>query len=133
MERLLGLTRTYEVILDDESMLWDEESDLVELGLISTSALTRLIHRLAHELISTRLPSDKTNVVVGSDVRHVSPVVLGERVYISISVIGVAGKNVKMRAVILNEKEKILEAELVRAVVDKNLIRRMVVEKATEI
>ncbi len=131
MERLLGLTRTYEVTLDDENMLWDEDSELMELGLVSTSSLTRLIHRLAHDLISTRLPSDKTNVVVSSDVRHVSPAILGERVYISISVIGVAGKNVKMRAVVLNEKEKILEAELVRAIVDRNAIRRMVVEKAT--
>ncbi len=133
MERLLGLTRTYEVILDDESMVWREDEDLTELGLISTSALLELVHRLAHELISSRLGDGRTSVVISSDVRHVAPAVLGERVYVSISVIGTAGKNVKLRAVVLNEKEKILEAELVRAVVDKNAIRRMVVEKTTKI
>ena len=128
-EFLEGKRLTEDVALD-ETMVWNEDIEMLDLHLVATSALIGVVHRLSYELLSRYLPNDYTAVVVESLVRHVKAVSTGTRVAVGVRVIGVVGNRVKFRGIVMSGDEKILEAEFVRAIVPREKLRRLALEKA---
>jgi len=128
-EFLEGKRLTEDVALD-ETMVWNEDIEMLDLHLVATSALIGVVHRVSYELLSRYLPSDYTAVVVESLVRHVKAVSTGTRVAVGVRVIGVVGNRVKFRGIVMSGDEKILEAEFVRAIVPREKLWRLALEKA---
>ncbi|WP_233186263.1 thioesterase family protein [Thermotoga sp. KOL6] len=125
---LEGKRLTEDVALD-ETMAWNEDVRMLDLHLVSTSALMGVVHKLAYELLSKYIPDDYTTVVVESCVRHVKAVPTGTRVAVGVRVVGVVGNRVKFRGLVMSGDEKVMEAEFVRAIVSQSYLRRVTLEK----
>lgn len=127
-----GLERTYEVTLNDPSMIWDDDRELYDLNLVSSSSLLDIIHSLSYRLVSTS--PDETSVVISSNARYVSPVKIGQQVRVRLFIANQSDKNILIKAEIVDEDgEKAFEAEIVRRIVSKEWIRRLAVEKTAKV
>jgi len=131
-EYLEGKRLTLDVALD-ESMVWNEDPRMLDLHLVATSALLGVVHRVSYELLNRYLPEGYTAVVVESNVRHVKAIPTGTRVAVGVRVVGVVGNRVKFRGIVMSGDEKIMEAEFVRAIVSRNYLRRVTIEKAEKV
>ncbi len=85
----------------------------------------------AYELIQPFLTEEEISVVIEANIRHITPVHLSERLAIGVKVIDVVGNKIKLRGVVMKGETKILEAEFVRAVISRNYLRRISIEKTT--
>ncbi len=127
-----GLERTYEVTLNDPSMIWDDDRELYDLNLVSSSSLLDIIHSLSYRLVSTS--PDETSVVISSNARYVSPVRIGQQVRVRLFIANQSDRNILIKAEIVDEDgEKAFEAEIVRRIVSKEWIRRLAVEKTAKV
>ena len=127
-----GTERVFEVTLNDPDMVWDDDKELYDLNLVSTSSLLDLIHSLSYKLITTQ--PEETSVVISSNARYISPVIMGQPIRVRLFVANQTERNVLIKAEILDSAgEKCFEAEIVRRIVEKDWIRRLAVEKAAKI
>jgi len=127
-----GLERTYEVTLNDPSMIWDDDRELYDLNLVSSSSLLDIIHSLSYRLVSTS--PDETSVVISSNARYVSPVRIGQQVRVRLFIANQSDRNILIKAEIVDEDGgKAFEAEIVRRIVSKEWIRRLAVEKTAKV
>jgi len=97
----------------------------------STSGLSALVFHVAYEMIQPFLDENEVSVVIAADVRHISPVHVSERLAVGVKVIDIQDNRIKMRGVIMKGESKVLEMEFVRAVVSRNYLRRISIEKTT--
>ena len=130
LEHLRGKSRTIEVTLDD-SLLWSESNELSLLSLASTTGITSVVFKLAHDLVQTFLTEDLTSVVIEASIRHVSPVQVRKVVAVGVKILDVVENKLKIRGVVMSGDTKILETEFIRAVVSKNYLRRVSVAKTS--
>ncbi|MFN3328537.1 MAG: thioesterase, FlK family, partial [Fervidobacterium pennivorans] len=82
---LLGLNKSVEAI-PDESMVWDEDDELSHLHLVSTSGLMKQINYVTGDFLNQFLGDEEISVVIYSDIAHLKPVVVGERLVVGIRV-----------------------------------------------
>ncbi len=130
LEQLVGKSQTVEVKID-ESCLWTEDHEMSMLSFASTSGLSALLFHMAFNFVQQMLDENTLTVMVEANVRHISPVHVGDVVAAGIRVIDVVGNRIKFRGIIMKGESKILEAEFVRCVVSRNYLRRLSVEKTT--
>ncbi|HOJ89127.1 MAG TPA: thioesterase [Pseudothermotoga sp.] len=130
LEQLRGKSRTVDIVID-ESCHWDEDQEMSLLSLASTSGLCAMVFHTAYELIQPFLTEEEISVVIEANIRHITPVHLSERLAIGVKVIDVVGNKIKLRGVVMKGETKILEAEFVRAVISRNYLRRISIEKTT--
>jgi len=120
------------VTLNDPNMVWDDDRELYDLNLVSTSSLLDLIHSLSYRLVPTS--PDETSVVVSSNARYISPVRIGQQVRVRLFIANQSDKNILIKAEVVDEDgEKTFEAEIVRRIVSKEWIRRLAVEKTAKV
>jgi|GEM_PF-233862 len=129
---LMGKTRSEDFTLD-ESMVWNEDGDVINYHLISTSSLLSLVHKVGYDLLDKFLPFSMTSVVLETCARHVKPVKAGDKVAIGVRVVGVDENRVRLRGIVMSGDEKILEVEFTRIIVSKNYLRRVSLEKAEKV
>lgn len=125
---LLGLNKSVEAI-PDESMVWDEDDELSHLHLVSTSGLMKQINYVTGDFLIQFLGDEEISVVIYSDIAHLKPVVVGERLVVGIRVSEVNANVVIFKVIVMRESEKVAEATVKRAVVSKNYLRRKAIEK----
>lgn len=125
---LLGLNKSVEVI-PDESMVWDEDDELSHLHLVSTSGLMKQINYVTGDFLNQFLDPEEISVVIYSDIEHLKPVVVGERLVVGIRVSEVNANVVVFKVIVMRESEKVAESRVKRAVVSKNYLRRKAIEK----
>jgi len=130
LEQLRGKSRTVDIVID-ESCHWNEDQEMSLLSLASTSGLCAMVFHTAYELIQPFLTEEEISVVIEANIRHITPVHLSERLAIGVKVIDVVGNKIKLRGVVMKGETKILEAEFVRAVISRNYLRRISIEKTT--
>lgn len=128
LESLVGLNKSIEV-LPDESMVWDEDDELVHLHLVSTSGLLKEINYVTGDFLNQFLSEDEISVVVYSEISHLKPVVVGERLVVGIRISEVNKNMVLFKAIVMRETEKIAEATVKRVVVSKSYLRRKALEQ----
>lgn len=126
----MRVEKIYEVTLDDPKMIWRDDPDLTELGLVSTSSMMEFLHHLTFDIIPA--PTGTTSVVVSSSVRHLSPLRIGRKVRIHVMAVKTSEESYIMRVEVFDGAEKSFEAEIVRRFVPKDQIRRAALEKAAE-
>jgi predicted thioesterase len=128
-ESLLGLNKSFE-IATDESMVWDEDSELSYLHLVSTSSLFKEVSAASFDLLNSYLSEDETSVVTKVEIEHIAPVVVGEHLVGGLRITDVSKNHITFKALILRESQKIAEINLTRVVVSKNYLRRKALEHA---
>lgn len=128
LDSLLGLNKSIEV-MPDETMVWDEDDELVHLHLVSTSGLLKEINYVTGDFLNQFLSEEEISVVVYSEILHLKPVVVGERLVVGIRISEVNQNMVLFKAIVMRETEKIAEATVKRAVVSKNYLRRKALEQ----
>uniref|UniRef100_A0A7C5U447 Thioesterase n=1 Tax=Fervidobacterium nodosum TaxID=2424 RepID=A0A7C5U447_9BACT len=128
LDSLVGLNKSIEV-MPDETMVWDEDDELVHLHLISTSGLLKEINYVTGDFLNQFLSEEEISVVVYSEISHLKPVVVGERLVVGIRISEVNQNMVLFKAIVMRETEKIAEATVKRAVVSKNYLRRKALEQ----
>lgn len=129
---LIGKTRSEDFLLD-ESMVWNEDGDVINYHFISPSSLLSLVHKVGYDLLDKFLPLNMTSIVLETCARHVRPVRAGDKVVIGVRVIGVDENKVKFRGIVMFRDEKILETEFTRIIVSKNYLRRVSIEKTEKV
>lgn len=125
---LLGLSKSVEAF-PDESMVWDEDDELSHLHLVSTSGLMKQINYVTGDFLNQFLGDEEISVVIYSDIAHLKPVVVGERLVVGIRVSEVNANVITFKVIVMRESEKVAESTVKRAVVSKNYLRRKAVEK----
>ncbi|MCX7653138.1 MAG: thioesterase [Fervidobacterium sp.] len=128
LEKLVGLNKSIEV-LPDESTVWDEDEEMANLHLVSTSGLLREINYVTGEFLNSFLGEDEISVVVYSELSHLKPVVVGERLIVGIRVSEVSENVITFKAIVMRENEKVAEASIKRAVVSRNYLKRKAIER----
>lgn len=128
LDSLVGLNKSIEV-MPDETMVWDEDDELVHLHLVSTSGLLKEINYVTGDFLNQFLSEEEISVVVYSEISHLKPVVVGERLVVGIRISEVNQNMVLFKAIVMRETEKIAEATVKRAVVSKNYLRRKALEQ----
>jgi len=128
-ENLLGLNKSFE-ISTDESMVWDEDSELSYLHLVSTSSLLKEVSAASFDLLNSYLSEDETSVVTKVEIEHIAPVVVGEHLVAGLRITDVSKNHITFKVLILRESQKIAEINLTRVVVSKNYLRRKALEHA---
>lgn len=128
LDNLLGLNKSVEII-PDESMVWDEDDELAHLHLISTSGLMKQINYVTGEFLNQFLSDEEISVVTYSDISHLRPVVVGERLIVGIRVSEVSANIVTFKVIVMKDSQKIAESTVKRSVVSKNYLRRTAIEK----
>ncbi|MGB9693381.1 MAG: thioesterase family protein [Fervidobacterium sp.] len=116
-------------IVSDESLVWDEDDELSHLHLVSTSGLLKEINYVTGMFLNQYLEEESISVVIYSDISHLKPVVVGERLVVGVRVVQVENNIVTFKAIIMKESVKIAEATVKRAVVSKNYLRRKALEQ----
>jgi len=130
LEQLLGTSKTVDFTID-EGMAWREDREMEMLELASTSGLCAQVFHVGYDLVQPFLDEDHVSVVIEANVRHLSPIRVGEAVAVGVKVIGVVENKIKLRGVVMKGETKILEVEFVRAVISRNYLRRAALEKTT--
>ncbi len=130
LEQLRAKSRIVDVTVD-ESCRWNEDHEMSLLDLASTSGLSALVFHVAHDLIQPFLSEEEISVVVEANVRHITPAYVSEKLAVSVKVIDIVQNKIKLRGIIMKGEAKVLEAEFVRAVISKNYLRRISIEKTT--
>jgi predicted thioesterase len=128
-ESLLGLNKSFE-IATDESMVWDEDSELSYLHLVSTSSLFKEVSAASFDLLNSYLSEDETSVVTKVEIEHIEPVVVGEHLVAGLRITDVSKNHITFKALVLRESQKIAEINLTRVVVSRNYLRRKALEQA---
>lgn len=128
LEQLRGKSKTVDVVID-ESCRWNEDHEMSLLSLASTSGLSALVFHTAYELIQPFLGEEEVSVLVEANIRHITPVHISERLAVGVKVIDVSNNKIKLRGIIMKGETKVLEVEFVRAVISKNYLRRIPIEK----
>ncbi|MGC8902285.1 MAG: thioesterase family protein [Fervidobacterium sp.] len=128
LNSLLGLNKSMEIV-SDESLVWDEDDELSHLHLVSTSGLLKEINYVTGMFLNQYLEEESISVVIYSDISHLKPVVVGERLVVGVRVVQVENNIVTFKAIIMKESVKIAEATVKRAVVSKNYLRRKALEQ----
>ncbi len=130
--RIMKLERVFDITLNDPDMIWEEDRELANLNLVSTTSLLELIHSLSFRMVLTS--PDETSVVVSTNARYIFPLRIGQIVRVRLFIANHSGRHVLIKAEIVDEEgEKCFEAEIVRRIVPKELIRRLTVEKTEKV
>jgi predicted thioesterase len=126
-ENLVGLNKSFE-LSTDESMVWDEDSELSYLHLVSTSSLIREVSAATFDFMNNYLTEEETSILTSVQIEHLKPVVVGEQLVVGIRISEVANNRIIFRAMIMRESEKVAEVILTRVVVSKSYLRRKALE-----
>jgi len=126
-ENLVGLNKSFE-LSTDESMVWDEDSELSYLHLVSTSSLIREVSAATFDFMNNYLTEEETSILTSVQIEHLKPVVVGEQLVVGIRISEVANNRIIFRAMIMRESEKVAEVVLTRVVVSKSYLRRKALE-----
>ncbi|SHH30965.1 thioesterase family protein [Thermosipho atlanticus] len=123
-----GLSRTIDFTPDD-SLIWDENDEMVSLHLVSSSGLLKEAVKLGAKVLEEFLPEDLISVVTKASIKHYNPCVVGKTIVIGVRVTNVEGNLIQFYSVITKENRKIAEIEFTRAIVSKSYLRRKVIEE----
>ncbi|HAA85990.1 MAG TPA: hypothetical protein DCE14_06570 [Kosmotogaceae bacterium] len=83
---LAGMTRSFEISINDSSMRWAETPAGESLDLVSTSGLLRVIHECSFSVLEDYLSHEMLAVVVRTEITHVAPLKMGEGVTVEMEV-----------------------------------------------
>lgn len=86
LNRLAGITRSFEIDINDSSMRWAETPAGESLDLVSTSGLLKVIHACSFTVLEEYLSHEMLAVVVRTEVTHVAPIKMGEEVAVEMNV-----------------------------------------------
>ncbi len=127
-ENLVGLNKSFE-LSTDESMVWDEDSELSYLHLVSTSSLIREVSAATFDFMNNYLTEEETSILTSVQIEYLKPVVVGDQLVVGIRISEVANNRIIFRAMIMRESEKVAEVVLTRVVVSESYLRRKALEK----
>jgi len=126
-ENLVGLNKSFE-LSTDESMVWDEDSELSYLHLVSTSSLIREVSAATFDFMNNYLTEEETSILTSVQIEYLKPVVVGDQLVVGIRISEVANNRIIFRAMIMRESEKVAEVVLTRVVVSESYLRRKALE-----
>ncbi|MDK2885492.1 MAG: hypothetical protein PWP54_50 [Thermosipho sp. (in: thermotogales)] len=125
-----GLSKTIDYYLD-ESLIWDENDEMLPLHLASTTGLLKIVFKVSSQLLDDVLPEDLVSVVIEASLKHFDTSVVGETVVVGVRVTEVRENKIKFTGLITSKNNKIFEVSFTRIIVSKDYLRRKAIEKTT--
>ncbi|PNR96750.1 thioesterase family protein [Petrotoga sp. 9PWA.NaAc.5.4] len=116
----------YSFKVKDDSFLWQEDEEVKNFHVLSTTALIGEIHKCCFYTLKDVLDDEHVSVVSHSSIDHLSPTPYSFKVFIKLKITEVVANKVFFKGEAFDELNKIAEFEVTRNIVSKKMLRKYI-------